>query len=351
MVVSVSVRCFGIKGQGHIKIALFAMLAVCMPNVVLAACSTDLQQCQPNYYNSNTCHLGAMGNGPLGYECKPCDNVYKDGKHFPWSTGGTVTIDKCYIKLSCSNLNPSREWMCTLFYNGENFCTVSNNDNTPVDAHMENINYGNFSELGCVLNTKNCSDFDLADNYSIEWASGNFAQSDQHGTANWNTSTYTWNVNNCVLQKNNLNINRYDRNCTGNVWRSGASISGNAVTGYTINYSNGVSWYYCTHCDAGSQPQINGTNQAYDYGCLRYESDSSYFACACEAVEAGYYSTDCSITYPLNSANIPETCHLTCPADMTTLDPGADSINSCVPKGRTYCDQTGCFTLGTNLCE
>ena len=328
-------------------IAVIGFGSVCMPKVALAECSPSLQDCPENYYNSKTCRMGLVGN--WGYECKPCSSVYLGHVHLPWSTGGPVTIDACYIKLSCSNLNPGRDWMCSLYHNGRNFCTVSNTDDTPVEAHLEYINYGSFSAPGCVLNTKNCSEFDINETYTFSFASGNFAKSDQQGTANWDTSTYTWNVNNCILQHSGLNITQYNRDCSGTVWRVGASISGNAATEYTINYSNGVNWYYCTQCNAGKEPQIFSISDAYDYGCIRYESDSAYIACACSDVEVGFFSTGCQIAYPLNTLAIPNSCHQSCQNGLTTLQVGATSSDACVPDpGQRYCDATGCFSLGTN---
>ncbi len=292
--------------------------------------------------------MGALGQ--LGYECKPCGSVYIGNVNFHLSPGGEITIDKCYARQNCENINHN-DWMCTLFHGGENFCTQGNT-NVLRPAHLEYITAD--TGLGCVSNdNKNCSEFNLDSVYPFSWASGNFAQSDQHGTANWNTSTYTWNVSSCMLQHNNLNITQENKDCKGNVWRSGATISGNAATGYTINYSNGNNWYYCTHCDPGKKPEIFSIGEAVDfYGCNRYESGGSYIACACSDVELGFYSDGCDINYPLDSQTVPNACHKQCPENMTTLNPGASGVNDCVPDGSgLYSDLTGWFRLGSTRCE
>lgn len=301
-----------------------------------------LQDCEVNFYNAPG--LISYQNGvPVvsSYTCKPCSNVHIGNVYFSSSVGGKITKDECYTRTACSDLGYDG-WMCTLFYSGKSFCTQAN---TPRPAHLEY--QGN--TLVCVSNDdRACSGFNLSDNYIFDVANGSFVQSDQTGNASWNPETYTWNVSSCRLEKNNQNITANNANCKGNIWRCCPSISGNAAEGFSIGY--GYAHYYCTYCREGLKPYIlnKAENPMLPMTHISDETGGTHIAGACSAVEAGYYSTGCSITYPLNSANIPENCHLQCPENMTTLDPGADSINSCVPYGGTYCDQTGCFTFGTD---
>ena len=305
---------------------------LCTPGQAMTECK-DLGEIESCPYGSYKTTCNYTGNA-LGERCICCPTGFHGG-------GQQVDgINNCRLNTSCED-----GILCFLTYGGLSGC-VSLSGATQ-NKHLEKLD----GSVTCVDNHKDCNQFDLAGNYQLGWADGIWEKQDQYESASWDTNNGTWNVNNCLLQKNNLNINRYERNCTGNVWRSGASISGNAVSGFKINYSDGTNWYYCTHCDAGKTPQIFDVDEAQmSYGCLRYESGGQYLACACTDVEVGYYSDGCNWTYPLDPLNPSgaAVCHQPCPANMTTLDSGADSINSCVPNGQPYCDQTGCFTLGTD---
>lgn len=310
----------------------------CMPGGML--------ECSENHYNAS-CNAGMLSQP--GYECKSCNGVSKDGVNFPKSDGGKVTIDACYTTFTCSNLDPSQDWACTLFYNGKNICTESHTSDTPVEVHAEKINGG----LGCVSNEKSCSEFDIVGDTALFWADGNFVKSNQKGVAEWDTENYTWDVTDCLLLRENLNITEYERDCTGTVHKSAATISGNAALGYKINYQ-GIQLYYCTACGAGKSPQIVGLGEAFDnFTCYKNTlNNTDYLACKCVDVSTPYYSVGCDIEYPLWNNGVPDGCKQTCEHNMETITDGESSGDACRPKTSvTYTDKTGTFTLGTRQCE
>ena len=324
-------------------------------------CQTGLKNCPQNFYNAEVCQSA----GEPGYECASCNDVYKEEIHFRYSDGGTVGINGCYMK-SVHTVS-GEDWLCKLFYNGHTFCSLFNDISVLKPGHLEKMFYPNGGWATVMVdNTKACSEFDLSNDGNLGQLAVDYAGTQgmvgwsknlQQGTAVWNTSNYKWDVeHNCQLLQSVTKIKRGNltTNCNGYIFRMGAGTVGSSLTGFSIKYT-GEDTYFCSNCDGGKTPEILPWSGNNYYGCSFWNIGSggngNYKVCACSAVESGFYSDGCDWEYPLNSANIPENCHLQCPENMTTLDPGADSINSCVPYGRTYCDQTGCFTLGTNLCE
>ncbi|MBP5485746.1 MAG: hypothetical protein J6Y07_03510 [Alphaproteobacteria bacterium] len=320
---------------GLVVISIVAIAVVMGTHGVLAeGCSgRPMEYCSVNEYNF--CRADGV------WECRPCSSLSAiNGVSFTESVGGQITEDKCFYSGTCSS------GYCQLLHNGNSWCT---HNNIPHPYHLEVENFGSPQ---CKPNMRSCSDFNLGGTYQLEWVSGYFAKSDQKGNATWDMTTYNkWDVSNCYLEKDVQNITRYDRNCEeGTVWRSGPELSGSAVMGFKIKYDLGVSWYYCKECAPGKSPVIVDLGTAFDlYSCSRNESGSQYLMCKCESVAAGWYSTGCTVNYDLNSNAIPSDCHRSCPTGSTTLSPGADSADDCVPNG-TYCDQTGCFTLAAGTC-
>lgn len=281
--------------------------------------------------------------------CDRCPDKY------PNSPQHQAHLVSCYIE----NTTVCGDY-CMLYADGHTQCNGS-----AVGKHLE---YDENDNLVCYNDNLPCSDF----------ATNGCTQSSQSGAAHWkqimNSDNvihnpweyaiqfyYAWDVNECKCEQS-VNLSNY--NCTG---KRSALLNNNVVTDMlgrgsyeqavysrrdTIKYRPGTN-YYCTHCDAGKYPRIfDKTNVPRPYSACSKNDDGVYIACACSDVEVGFYSDGCNIEYPLNSEIVPNACHIQCPDDMTTLNPGASSQNECVPDGeQIYCDETGCFHLGQNACS
>ena len=80
---------------------------------------------------------------------------------------------------------------------------------------------------------------------------------------------------------------------------------------------------------------------------------SQYGVRVCQnMVHAPYYTSGCTISYPLNN---PESnmCRMECPTGLETVINGAESSADCLPTDMSYEDSTGTFRLGSNpaLCN
>ena len=280
--------------------------------------------CVANEYNSGETCQGPLGGG---YMCKPCPTK------FPYKDSGNGGISSCYVAKSCEQTN------CRLYNNGTSDCTGS---------HPEYVN----NSLTCLSQTRACSDFELSSALDITLAGNNVGQwqkSDQIGEAVWNGNV--WVSDGCRLQRTVQNIaTSHPAECAeGVVWRNTSEFVWNATRGgYLVDYTGSLDWYYCTKCGAGKLPVILSYTDAFDlWSCWRSDGTNPYLACSCENVANGFYSTGCTISYPLNSPSIPVGCKC---GSNTGLVPSSDG-NSCVPDGTEYCDGIGCFTLGTSVCN
>lgn len=289
-----------------------------------AAMAAGLEECPAGQYNA----VYVSGEAGTIYTCVSCP------AKFPYSDGGTIVIDSCYVtKNGCGT-------GCRLYHNGTSNCT---------DRHPE---YGSDGLLHCLSQTRDCRDFELSPKPNINARFGNLGQwqqLDQIGNAVWNGSS--WVSDGCRLQRTVSNLTTYSQAaCTeGVIWRYWPDIVWDASRGYyNVNYNNGVDWYYCTKCGAGKSPVILSSGEAFDlWGCERLEGTNPYLACSCKNVADGFYSTGCTIEYPLYGDEIPIDCKCGSNAGLT-LSTGGDF---CVPDGTTqYCDTIGCFTLGTGGC-
>jgi len=361
---------------GVLGIVSLGLFVLCVPNCVFACgegCTTDVccvqscgqQNCylDPQFGTSCVCdepepepelpfceHGDYLKWNGTRWVCEHCPSKYPD------SDGAY-----CHLASGCYLIDTQVcGGTCLIHADGTSYCQGS--------AAGKHLEYDADDNLVCYSNSLPCSDFN---------ASGCTHQSGTaHWSAVWNTDNVihnpweyyihdymAWDVNECKCEQDGVYLSSYK--CTG---KHPVGLSGNTVTDLLgrgsyeqavysrrdkIKYRSGTN-YYCTHCDAGMKPVIfERGNIPRQYSACSKNDEGSHLACACSNVESGFYSDGCDWQYPLNSANIPENCHLQCPENMTTLDSGADSINSCVPYGGTYCDQTGCFKLGTNadLCE
>ncbi len=294
----------------------------------MADCSPTVTNCSQGQYNKYGCHGQGAMTGYTGYECEPCP------AKFPYSAGGSVFIDSCYV-----TTNVCGQSTCRLYGDGHSDCS---------DSHPEYIN----NVLTCLPKTRACSDFELSSVYNIDARFGNLGQwyqSDQMGNAVWNGTG--WVADGCSLTRTVSNITTsHPATCDeGVIWRRGPNVVWDASRGYyNINYSNGVDWYYCTQCGAGKAPVILSFGEAFDdWACNRLEGTNPYMACSCENVSSGFYSTGCTIDYPLNNSVVP----IGCTCGLNTGFVLSANGNSCVPDSTEYCDSVGCFMLGSDLCE
>ena len=348
-----------VEGEMVKHFAILILFFCAMPTYTFAQCCSCDQ--------TDDCNVGEEATGNpnypcdpfmcIGYDCSHCDEtggncapgeylttngncVACPGK-YPFSNGGANGINKCSAQKQCSGV------LCILYYDGIQDCD---------GAYLE---YDSTGTLQCKTGLKNCSDFNFASGFNTGVTNPvnmTWQKNDQKETASWSQSLGKLNVDRCRLQKDGIVISN-SINCTGTVWRMGATAVWNADAGhYDIKYT-GIDWYYCMHCDAARTPQMfNFDTAQMSYNCWRYESGGQYLACKCTDVEIGYYSEGCNWAYPLDSLNPSGTamCHQQCPDTMTTLNSGADSIDKCVPNGQSnYHDSTGSFNLGFNadLCS
>lgn len=285
--------------------------------------------------------------------CKNCPSKYPD------SDGAYYHITNCYLM---------DDEVCggTCFIHKDRSYCFGN-------ASGKHLEYDANDNLVCVNNNVPCSDFN---------ASG-CVQSGQVGNAHyitiWNTDNEihnpweyyihdynAWDVSECKCEQS---ANFPDYKCSGG---RTLGLSNNIVTDLlgrgpyeqavysrkdSIKYNN-VGNYYCTHCNEGTKPRIFNKNSVpRPYNTCKKDDAGNFIACACEDVEADYYSIGCDLpNYPWTTQpDVPAACHTQCPAHTTTNDvTGATDVNQCIPDGAmTYCDSVGCFKLGqdSSLCD
>lgn len=334
----------------HIKSFLFALAGVFLVwGDALAICTATKQDCADGYYNMRGCQVDSPLH-PVGYECKPCPAP------FDRSGNNGDTIAECYATKTCSV-----DEQCMIHYNGDTSC--SDGVGAPGNNHLEIID----QNVECVGNDRNCKDFNVTSiDWGGEWNSSQNSveymvcdKNDQSGTARWQNNK--WNISGCRCSHSGF---IWHKKCDGKyVLVPRYPDSGLSGIGDEIEYFETPEQYYCNGCKIGTVPRYVCINDS-TYQCYNMDNvQSGNVVCECKDVNAPYYATGCTITYPFDANvtsgchdvsdnNISSGCQKSCPAGMETIENGATSIDACVPDvNQIYHDGTGTFTLGTERCR
>lgn len=224
----------------------------------------------------------------------------------------------------------------------------------PVNSNIETYILGACHEEGnnCYENEVDCSVFDI----NVLWGEWTCAKANQSGQATWNYTAEAWDTSACTCSVTNKNIDM-------GLGSSDVTKCKKANAKYVVATENQFStkkltdsvYYtlerqYCLQCYPGYLPFIEPSPND---GVIIAPSgvNSAYGVRVCKnMVTAPNYTPGCDIPYPLNNIGS-NMCREDCPENMTIIENGATSVNSCVPTGATYNDSTGSFVLGTTACQ